>query len=236
MSCVYEKVFSVTDNMCGQNTYMKPSGVLDVLQSIAGEHANLLGIGFDDVIKKNLCYIIARNKYDMLKPIKRFTNIRVKTWPATPAKIDLDRYYEIYDADTNELLLTGVSKWLLIDITTRRIARTSNVEFPNDIYEKVLYESFDKLRFDGISFEESYDFVVRFSDLDLNNHMNNTKYAEALVYDQEKVVNHFEINYISEVVRGDILNIYYQKDNNEAKFQGITNDKVSFTAYYTYFN
>ena len=89
----------------------------------------------------------------MLKPIKRFTNIKVVTWPGVAAKIDLDRYYEIYDCDTNELILKGVSKWLLMDITTRHIVRANSISYPIDVCEKVLYDSFDKLRFDDLEFD-----------------------------------------------------------------------------------
>lgn len=232
---IFEKIFSVTDNMCGPNQYMKPSGILDILQSIAGEHAALINIGFDEVTSKNLCYIIARNKYDMIKPIKRFTNIKVVTWPGVAAKIDLDRYYEIYDCETNELLLKGVSKWLLMDITTRRIVRANAINYPTDVCEKVLYDSFDKLRYDDLEFDDMYKYEVKFSDIDLNNHMNNTKYADALIVDLNRIIKHFEINYTNEVKYKDILEIHCKHYDNELKVKGINDNKVSFLAYLTYF-
>ena len=55
----------VTDNMCGFNRKIKPSGMLDILQSVAGEHANLLQIGYCDLKEKGYAFVLARIKYDL---------------------------------------------------------------------------------------------------------------------------------------------------------------------------
>ena len=44
---------------------IKPSGLLDILQSVAGEHANLLGIGYNDLKEKGYAFVLARIKYDL---------------------------------------------------------------------------------------------------------------------------------------------------------------------------
>ena len=134
MYAVFEKEFSITDNMCSKNQFLKPSGILDILQSIAGEHANNLGIGYDDIIEKNLAFVIARVKFDVLKPVKRYSKIKVVTWPCAVGRIEMKRDYEIYDLDTNELLVKASSIWILIDITNRRICRSSSVDYPTNIY------------------------------------------------------------------------------------------------------
>lgn len=233
MYAIFEKEFSVTDNMCSANQCMKPSGILDIMQSIAGEHANLLKIGFNDIIKKNLAFVIARVKYDLIKPIQRYSRIKVVTWPCAVGRIEMKRDYEFYDIDTNELLLKASSIWILIDINNRKICRSNSVDYPNNIYPKENYESFEKLKFDDEGFSVQSNYLVRHSDLDLNNHMNNTKYTDAVIYD--KMCSSCQIDYIHEAKLNDTLVIKTKYEENVLYAIGKNENEISFKALFKFF-
>ena len=83
------------------------------------------------------------------------------------------------------------------------------------------------IKFIGLNF--SYDYLIRHNDIDFIGHMNNTKYADALIY--EGVCKHFEINFIHEVKLNEVLNIKYSSN----KFIGYSGNVLSFKAYCTYF-
>ena len=233
MYAIFEKEFSITDNMCSANQYLKPSGVLDILQSIAGEHANMLHIGYDDIIKNNLAFVLARVKFDVIKPIKRYKRIKVLTWPCAVGRIEMKRDYEFYDIETNELLLKASSIWILIDITNRRICRSSSVDYPTNIFPKENYNEFDKLKFDDNFIGEEYEYVVRYADLDLNNHMNNTKYTDTIVLD--KICSFCQIDYIHEVKLNDVLNIKTALSDDSLIVIGRNNNQNSFKACFKFF-
>lgn len=233
MYAMFEKEFSVTDNMCNQNQIMKPSGILDILQSIAGEHANLLKIGYDDILEKNLAFVIARIKFDVFKPIKRYTRLKVLTWPCAASRIEMKRDYEFYDLNTNELLLKASSIWILIDINNRRICRSNSVDYPTNIYPKENYDSFEKLKFDDSEFTFNNSYLVRHSDLDLNNHMNNTKYTEAVIY--EGNCSFCQIDYVKEVILNDTLTIKTKQEEDILYAIGTNNGDVSFKAMFKLF-
>ena len=61
----FKRTFFVTDNMCDLNRHIKPMGLLDILQSVAGEHATTLGIGYEDLKAKGYAFVLARIKYDL---------------------------------------------------------------------------------------------------------------------------------------------------------------------------
>jgi acyl-ACP thioesterase len=219
----------VTDNMCGFDRKIKPSGMLDILQSVAGEHANLLKIGYLDLKEKGYAFVLARIKYDLYEEINCYQEIIVETTPLAPGRIDFDRDFEIYDKLTNRLIGIATSKWIIIDLNTRKICRSNVFTYPCDVRDKGNYLEFDKLSFDEEELNYSYDYLIRHNDIDFIGHMNNTKYADALIY--EGVCKHFEINFIHEVKLNEVLNIKY----NSNKFIGYSGNVLSFKAYCTYF-
>ena len=225
----YRKDFCVTDNMCGFNRVIKPSGLLDILQSVAGEHANKLGIGYEALKEKGYAFVLARIKYDLYRPIVNYSQITVETTPLVPGRIDFDRDFEIYDTITNELIGVATSKWIIIDLNTRKICRSSIFTYPCDVREKGNYDSFDKLSFEEDGLENSYEYLVRNNDIDFIGHMNNTKYADALIING--CVKHFEINFIHEVKLNEILQIKHDFNN----YVGYNNETLSFKAKCIYF-
>ena len=225
----YKKNFTVTDNMCGINRTIKPSGMLDIFQSVAGLHADILGIGYEDLKEKGYAFVLARIKYDLYKPIYRYQELTVETTPLVPGRIDFDRDFEIYDSNTMELIGVGTSKWIIIDLNTRKICRSSVFTYPCEVRSKGNYDSFEKLSFDDGLLSNNYDYFVRDNDIDFIGHMNNTKYADALILNS--CVKHFEINYLHEVKLNETLNIKYS-DN---EFIGYCNNTVSFKASCIYF-
>ena len=67
------------------------------------------------------------------------------------------------------------------------------------------------------------------NDIDFIGHMNNTRYADALIF--QGSVKHFEINFLHEVKLNEMLNIKYD-DNN---FIGNCENTISFKANCIYF-
>ena len=219
----------VTDNMCGAKRCLKPSGMLDILQSVAGEHANLLEIGYEDLKQKGFAFVLARIKYDLYKPISCYQELIVETTPLIPGRIDFDRDFEIFDKNTSELVGVATSKWVIIDLNTRRICRTSVFTYACEVREKGNYDSFDKLSFDDSNLNNCYEYVVRHNDIDFIGHMNNTRYADLLLVND--VVKHFEINFLHEVKLDEKLNVKHDYNN----FIGYVNETVSFKANCSYF-
>ena len=225
----FKRVFLVTDNMCDLNRCIKPMGLLDILQSVAGEHATKLGIGYEDLKEKGYAFVLARIKYDLYKPIEKYAELLVETTPLVPGRIDFDRDFEIYNNETKELIGIATSKWIIIDLATRKICRTNVFTYSCEVREKGNYESFDKLVFDEAMLELSYDYEVRHSDIDFIGHMNNTKYADALVY--QNSVKHLELNFLHEVKLSEKLNIKHNYEN----YIGYCDETISFKANCSYF-
>ena len=235
MSCSsYKNDFPITANMVGFKLCVRPSAVLDLFQTVAGDHAQLLGMGFDSLKERGYSFVLARIKYDLYQPIKRYDRVTVKTWPHVAGRVELDRDFEIYNSE-NELIGIGTSKWVLMDVKTRRIARASVISYPCEIEEKVNYLEFDKLNYSNLKFDSEYIYDVRHNDIDVIGHMNNTRYVDALDIDLNKDVKHVEINFLHETKLGDCIKIKKACDLDTLYYEGVCNDIVSFRAKIIYF-
>jgi acyl-ACP thioesterase len=108
------------------------------------------------------------------------------------------------------------------------------ITYPTNIYPKNNYLDFDKLRFDDFKIDNDYDYVVRYCDLDLNNHMNNTKYSDIVNFDYSKIIKFCQIDYIHEVRYEDTLKVKTMNIENGLKVEGISNDNISFRMLFNY--
>ena len=81
---LYNSYFDMNDNLSVKS-------VLNLFQDLAGIHADMIGVGYEDMLAKNLYWILSRVKFDILKmPVPNQTVV-VETWPHEKGRIDFDR-------------------------------------------------------------------------------------------------------------------------------------------------
>ena len=229
-----EKAFTVREHDVGINDKLKPSAVLDFFQDIAGIHAAELGLGSNDLFKNNLLWILTYTEFDVLKYIPKFSNeIFLLTWPKESSRLDLPREYEIRN-ENKELIIKGISSWVVTDPVSRRVQRPSQINFPGEFYNETNYPERTKRKV-GLrhsDFDSSYEYKVLYSDLDHNGHMNNAKYLEMIYnmqyYDGNPEYKHVEIEFIHEAKLGEVVTIKHYKEDNNDCYVGFIGDVVSF--------
>ena len=213
------------------NDRLSPKAFLNLFQDVAGVNAVEIGVGYEDLLKNNLYWILSRVKFDVLKmPVPNQTVI-VQTWPHEKGRIDFDRDFKILSED-GEVLVIGTSKWCVIDTVNRALQRTDKVNYVGEICPDINYAGkFGKIMLPPEDkFEEVFTHTVRFSDLDHNKHMNNTNYALlAANATTKQIFSHFEINFLSECVIGDNIVVSLAKTEDGEFIVGKNGDKVSFS-------
>lgn len=227
----YETKIILYNSYFDVNERLTPKSILNIFQDVASHHAEEIGVGFDDLIKLNLYWVLSRIKFDIISMPYINQEVIVQTWPHEKGRIDFDRDIKITSLDGNTLVI-GTSKWCVIDTQTRMLQRSTNVNYNGTHLNIVNYsEKFNKISIPDVNPIHIYDYKVYFSDLDHNNHMNNTNYA-TLVSNviNNKCVKHFEINFLNECLYNDIINIsLIQTETNEIVI-GTVNDKKAFVA------
>ncbi len=239
-SNIYAKKILVESSDVDPFLELKLSSLFLYLQDVATEHAEALGVGKSETQKVHLYWVITRYAVTIHKLPKYCETMVVKTYAGPNMKFIYPRYFQV-ESESGEVLITASSTWMLIDDRTHRVSMNSyeNIVVP---YDHIDGEESQPIKVEPSSsaslFEER---VVRYSDIDLNGHLNNTKYIEYICdthnYEFYKThrISHVEINYEREVLDGDLVRIY-KDENNPEYIRGEANGVTSFETLLTFTN
>lgn len=153
------------------------TSLIDFFSDIATYQSEELGIGIDYLIGNSLAWVLFKwdvsiNKYPVLGE-----KITIKTIPYAVKKFYAYRKFEVLNSE-GEVIATANSVWFLVDFEKRKPVRVSSEMAQVYGAEDNPKEIFD---FGKIEKLESYEFEkvyhVRYSDIDTNKHVNNTKYV-----------------------------------------------------------
>jgi acyl-ACP thioesterase len=182
--------------------------IFNLLQDAASNHAFKLGVAVSQLLANNYTWVLSRIALKMTAyPVWRDT-IQIATWPSGIQRIFALRDFDI--RHENRTIGSCVSAWIIIDAAHRKPIRpTSFVEQLNPLEkEHVLDHPLGKLpRFRGSEFE--HRFRVRYSDLDINQHVNNVSYIEWVLENiqsiekNQRCLAELEINFLGEAFLGD---------------------------------
>ena len=221
---LYNSYFDANDNLTFKS-------ILNIFQDVASIHGELLGVGYEAMLEKNLYWVLSRIKIDILKMPQPNQTVVVETWPQEKNRVDFDRDLKIL-SESGEALIIGTSKWCVIDTVRRMLQRTDNVNFVGHgdyIQEKNYQEKFGKIVLPEGDKTPKFSYIVRFSDLDHNQHMNNTHYATlAQNAVENKFATHFEINFNAECILGDEIMVKIISQANEEFVVGSVKGKNAF--------
>ena len=216
-----EKEFFIHTSMVGKNDYIRPAAILDLFQDMASLHANEIGVGFDDIVKKNYLWIVSSIEFNQYKQFKSISYVKVKTWPKTKNRLEFIREFSISDLDGN-ILVTGISTWVLIDLNTRKLTRGDDVIFNGEYSEETNYPNYRRRKIPLLSDKiiKEWDYKILATDLDHNGHMNNAKYAD-IIYNgltDDRFVKSIHISFLHEALLNDIIHTYYYKNDEHTNY------------------
>jgi len=214
------------------NDRLSLKSILNIFQDVASIHAEEIGVGYEKMLKQNLYWVLIRIKIDIVEMPKPNQVVIVETWPHQKGRIDFDRDLKIMD-ENGRLLIKGTSKWCIIDTVNRKLQRTDNVNYNGDCILEVNYqEKFNKIDIPTDEMLTKFVHTVRFSDLDHNQHMNNTNYANLVESAIEnKKVSHFEINFVNECLLNDDITVKHLINEDGEYVLGEVKGKTSFISF-----
>lgn len=210
--------------------------ILDICQDAAGKHADLLHIGYRDLIAENKIWMVLKTKAEILKYPPFSSVITVKTWPIEPNRIDMDRDYLLLSEDEREVYAKVSSKWVVCSSVTRKLMRAKEVCFDlNEFHSKRVFEE----NWSKTEVPESFDgesvVMTTVLDLDHNGHINNAKYCDFIYLAvsplQGKDIRRFQIDYISELKANQEVIVRYKKEGNRYYVWGFCKESKSFLAF-----
>ncbi|MEB2783879.1 acyl-[acyl-carrier-protein] thioesterase [Algoriphagus persicinus] len=227
----FQKDFEVRSYQVDPDGKLSLTALSNLFQEIAWRHADSADFG-RNLQEQNLSWILARIDIKCKKLPSWGDSIKVYTAGRGVDKLFAFREFMITNFD-GDILGQGMSSWVLMNVVTKRIFRPENALPPAlfDPEEKPEWQP-GKIRLKG-ELLKSEKLKVRYSDLDLNNHVNNTSYVrwvENILRENGCHTLPFLINYLAECVMGDELYIHLYKHQDRFIVQGMVGGKQVFLA------
>ena len=208
--------------------------IFDYFQGIAEEHAASLGFGYDDMLKSKQVWVLSRMMIHINKIPRIGEKLHLSTWPKRTDRLFALRDYEIQS--NREILVSSGSAWIIIDMDSRKPIKPDGVfSHFNDLKQyDAVKETPGKVTIPN-EFSHKMERTVRFTDIDINKHMNNGHYSRWIldIIPQDVVFNKttssFLINYTSELLFGDIVTVKAkQTSDNKWTVWGEKDNKTAF--------
>ena len=217
---------------------LKPSAVLGYFQETAGDHSEEMGLGFAKLAQGGHFWVLSKIYVEIDKlPVFR-DEISVSTWPHVPNKAIYERSFSVNNAE-GESLLRAFSRWCILDSETGRIVPCSKIPQPEIEFIDEHAADFDEWRIEGIKEKKEPRFSLRIanSEYDLNNHVNNIKYADYVFncFSVAELKSHklraFQIHYIKQSHENDVLDFYREEvSKGEYIIEGVKNGEEQVIA------
>ncbi|MDD2438348.1 MAG: thioesterase [Massilibacteroides sp.] len=169
----------------------------------ASSHASERGFGYTDMTEKHTAWVLSRLALEMWDYPQMSEPITLYTWVGEVGRVFTERCFELQNA-VGKPFGFARSIWAAIDLETRR-PTLLDVEGLG-VYQSGRLCPIEKPgKIPTVENEmPGTPFTVKYSDLDINGHLNSIKYMEHLLdlFDirmfKEKEVHRFEIAYLAE--------------------------------------
>jgi acyl-ACP thioesterase len=211
MDSIWNERIVVRSYDVGCEGVLKHQALFQFFQEAAANHATHLGVGHDALQARGVFWALSRVKVVIAAlPAWRDT-ITLTTWPKGVDKLFALRDFRMTDG-RGAVLVRGTSCWLLVDVEKLRPRRVETLErdFPLNDKEHALQEVPGKIAVPA-SLEPRNERHVMTSDLDINNHVNNTEYIRWIVdalgpeEGETASIGTLQVNFLEEVHRGDTI-------------------------------
>lgn len=214
MNPIWENRFQITAFDVDANNRLKINRLFDYFQDAASNDAERLGFGYSEFVPKKLFWVLSWVKIEFLDYPKFMDEIKIQTWGKKQHKLYSLRDFLIFNSSA-EIIIRGTSAWLLLDAKSLRpkiltqlypdLKLLNSRDAMSDLPQKM--NPVDKLEF-------VYSKIIRYSDIDLNNHTNNAKYIEFLFdcfdleFHKEHRVKSLVVSFNAETKFGDEIDFH----------------------------
>ena len=189
----------------------------------AWSHAEALGVGYTHLAAQAKFWVLSRLVVSLKRLPSWGESVTLHTWPREPKGIFALRDFELVDAQ-GVRLVGGASAWLVLDGHSRRPQRLDKLQwslrrFP---FKRATAQDPGKLaEHDGGV--ECFSSLVRYSDLDVNDHVNSASYVRWLLdafpeeFHRKRSVRLLEVNYLGETISGQTVSVL-KKEGEAGEF------------------
>ena len=184
---------------------LSPVALFCFLQESAWRHANSNEFGWHHLAEKQQFWVLSKVHAVIHNMPKWTDNLRLETWGKQPELLTAFRDFEIFDKD-NIPVISVASSWHILDMNTHRPVMTKEFidKFPVIANRHAMEQKPEKIILPQKEAEQGNVFAVKPSDIDMNQHVNNTRYVQWAMdeipfdFQQAHKLAEIEVNFVKE--------------------------------------
>ena len=206
---------------------VRPSAILVYMQECANLQLEHFGLSLDALRdEKKLAFILSKIKIIFHKKLYAYDKISVRTWTCESRGFTFVRCFDIHRGD--ELVAEAISFWALVDIEARRLVKCDDFELGIENDPTLDINVPRRIKPLSAEFSEVGKRDIRYSDIDYNMHMNNTKYPDMLCdfmpIDKVENISEMTLEFLRESALGDTLEFVCAEENNDFYFKTVNSN------------
>mgnify|MGYP000057829315 FL=1 len=192
------------------------------LLNCAGFHAADRGFGIATLNENHYTWVLSRLAVELENMPCQYEGFSIQTWVENVYRLFTDRNFAILDKE-GKAVGYARSVWAMISMETRKPADLLTLH-GGSITDYVCDKECPISKPGRIKVTEKTpvsEYQTRYSDIDINGHVNSIKYIEHILdlfpieFFKEKRIKRFEMAYVAESYYGDILSFYREEGGGE---------------------
>ena len=210
MENLHVDYYDITSYHANFTHQLTPVSLFCFLQESAWRHADSKGFGWSHLAAKDEFWVLAKINARINRMPNWTEKIRSETWGKKPELLTAYRDFEFFDSD-NQSIITATSSWHILNISTHRPTALSHFvdDFPIIEHRHAIEEKPQKIQIPSSNILKSKTYDILPSDIDMNLHVNNTRYVQwaidniPLEFQQQHVLYEINVNFLSEARIGE---------------------------------
>lgn len=233
MSTFYEGQFRVDSRDVDLFNQCRPSALLGILQEAATQAALTLRASGPEILEKYHClWMVTRSWVEVDAPLRWNDLLTVKTWHRGGSGVSTYRDFDLFRA--GKPIGQGTTIWVMVDADSRKLFHIRDLAEFQGTDGGELCKS---VKLHRIPMPEEFDNRtrrdLRYSDTDINGHVNNIHYADFACdslhleeLGRGKFIRTFQIGYVNECRAGETVWVDTAARGDELFAQGEGADGV----------
>ena len=214
------------------NGEWRASGIFLAMQEAGGMHCEGYNLGMAALREQNIAWVVSRAHVRMDRLPRIGETVTVRTWPKPPQHFFFPRYYQFFVQ--GQPVGNAATLYVQLDLTTRRMAKPwlgGNDELTCDLEPPMPLPG-------GIPTmdapAETLERAAKYSDLDVNGHVNNTRYLDwfcdsfATEHHRAWALRDVLIHYNREIRPEEVAALTLQTDGEQSVMKGTCDGALCF--------
>jgi medium-chain acyl-[acyl-carrier-protein] hydrolase len=207
---VFRETFRIKSHEVDSFNKVHPLYYFLLMQEVAGYHAYKNNLSIPHLLENKKTWVVTRTKMTIFDYAKWPSTIKVETWPQKPWQFYFPRVCRAFNSN-DELLFESLSHWVVVDISNNRPVKPENFDYMKEPQSEPAIINPDLGR--RIQFKAEGEKVtkykpeIRYSDTDLNMHINNVTYLQWILdsfpfdFRDQHQLQEVDITYLAQTFR-----------------------------------